>query len=100
MKLRALVLLVLITACGQASSLDSKAGAAMVYVAGSHGATPGVFGLDTATGQVVVDMPLAVAAPSWKRLYGVRGSSLQFLDPAGNRLGPIDLPAGYAIPQT
>jgi len=100
MKLRALVLLVLITACGEAATTASPTGPAIVYVAGSHGVTPGVFGLDTATGQVTVDMPVAVPAPDWKRLYAVSGTSLQFLDAAGRLLAAIDLPSGYALPQT
>jgi hypothetical protein len=72
----------------------------MIYVAGSNGATPGVFGLESTTGRVTVDMPSAVPAPDWKRLYGVGGSKLQFLDPAGNQLAAIDLPSGYQLPQT
>ena len=100
MKLRALVLLLLVTGCGEVATAPSRTAAEMVYVAGSRGATPGVFGLDSATGRIAVDIPLAVPAPDWKRLYAVNGSSLQFLDPAGHQLAAVDLPSGYELPQT
>jgi hypothetical protein len=102
MKLRALVLLALVTGCGQAATAPSKAGAETVYVAGSQGGVPGVYGLDPATGRVAVDLPLAVPAPGWKRLYAVSGSVLRFLDLAGNQIAALDLPPapGYALPQT
>lgn len=101
MKLRLLVLMVLVTGCGQAASSPSKAVAETVYVTGvAHSGVPAVFGLDGATGRVTVEVPLAAHAPDWKRLYAVKGSQLHFLDPAGNQVVAVDLPGGYELPRT
>jgi hypothetical protein len=100
MKLRLLVLLILITGCGHAATAPSRVASEMVYVAGSHLSRPGVFGLEPATGRVAVEMPMAVPAADWKRLYAVNASRLQVFDPAGNEIAATDLPNGYQLPQT
>lgn len=98
MKLRALVLLVFLTACGQAAPGARPAAADRVYVlaAGSQ-----LLGLDAGSGQVAVRLPLAVLSPGWKRAYAVAGERLEILDPGNGAVAStLDLPAGYQLPMT
>ncbi|HEX6348000.1 MAG TPA: hypothetical protein VF160_01255 [Candidatus Dormibacteraeota bacterium] len=98
MKVRLLVLLVFLTACGQASPAARPAAADRVYVL-----APGsqLLGLDAGSGRVAARLPLAVLSPDWNHAYAVSGDRLQILDPSsGAAAGNLDLPAGYQLPMT
>ena len=98
MKLRLLVCLLLLTACGQATPAGKPAAGDRIYVVDRGQSLAGV---DVATGKVAVQMPLAVPTPDWKRAYGVIGNRLHYLDMAtATDLGGVELPGPYQLPMT